>query len=173
MTLCHRAFVFDYTAFGNELAPILDAAAESNQAEHLMRWVDRERTMLTLPWEDSELAEGWRGGLVSQSVREVAAIALTKYYDVGVDHGVGTRWNRVKSRLPESYTEWLLGMPLRLSEDADEEVLGYLLSPDRTEEARNAFGPYDDPHLREYRIGLDEAHKLGCGIYATLARLEG
>jgi hypothetical protein len=167
--MSHKAYVFDYGSFQNELAPLLLTALKTERVDALIAFVQAERQHLTLPWEPSPLAEEWQSGLVTHSVQEIADIALTKYYDVGEDYGVGEHWHSLQDRLPPHSRKWLLGEPFGTPNAwLDPGAMGsYFQSPEYTKDARRFLAAYDDPHVRVFQSGLDKACNHGRGVYVT------
>lgn len=93
MSIEHKAWLLDYQAFREELAPILFHALESDEVERLKEFVDQHYASLTDPWTWEQLPENWeevmrqRGSQLN--VLTLGDIALTKYRDVTDNIGLG------------------------------------------------------------------------------------
>ncbi len=169
MTMSHKAYVFDYRAFQAELAPLLLTSLQLDRDQELIDFVHANWRRHTLPWDASPLVEEWQDGLGNRGVQLVADIALTRYYDAGLDFGVAEHRHALQDRLPPFSRKWLLGEafgpPDRLF---DPGAMGsYLQSPEYTRDARRSLAPYREPHMRGYQAGLDEACRRSRGVYVT------
>lgn len=89
----HKAFLFDYDAFASELAPVLQAALQSDDCEDLVAFVDTHLPHLRHPNEYHTLGEDWRNDLSEVDVQAIGDLALTKYYDPRQDFGLGEAWD--------------------------------------------------------------------------------
>ena len=112
VSMSHRAFAFDWNAFSMELRPILEEALESDNPTGLIRFVDANLGQCSDPSEGELLSPEWKDHLSHASVQEIGDFALTKYYDVKGDSGLGTAWLELDDQLGVSAREALLGISL-------------------------------------------------------------
>jgi hypothetical protein len=91
MSIIHKAYLFAYNAFKEELASLLYKALGDNDLEQLHQFIQQYRYELTNLYTWEPLAEDWVEHLGdSQDVQWYADIALTKYYDlVAGEMGLG------------------------------------------------------------------------------------
>src|SRR4051794_23851626 len=101
MSMEHKAFVFDWTAFALELlTPIVQALSEDD-IRPLKAFVEAHRTELTDPYEGEPLPEEWRSLLETGDTQELADFALTRYYRPTDDHGIGSAWSEISDELTQ------------------------------------------------------------------------
>lgn len=114
MTMLHRAFAFDHSAFERELKPLLLRALESNDGAELASWIEAHKASLTDPYEGEPLTDSWRDALEHGDVQELGDVALTKFYDGDLDLGLDADWEDIGELLEQSGapTTSLLGTPL-------------------------------------------------------------
>src|SRR4051812_47274759 len=108
MSMSHKAFAFDWDEFDGGLVPILAAALDAQDGTELAAFIERERDHLTDPYEGDPLPTDWRALLEVGDVQELADFALTRYYRVREERGIGPAWIGVGQSLPECQTRALL-----------------------------------------------------------------
>ena len=89
MSISHKAWLFDYNAFADELAGTLDLALVSGSGEVLERFIARNLASLANPETEEALEPDWRDGVDLDDVQALADIALTRYYDLTDEQGFG------------------------------------------------------------------------------------
>jgi len=112
VSIIHRAFVFDVDSFISELSPMLTHALTNNNVEELRRFIATHARILKDPYEGESLIENWEDGLEVRDAHQYGDIALTKYYDLAADIGLGSKWLDLDRLLPENDRPVLLGRTL-------------------------------------------------------------
>lgn len=102
MILAHRAFAFDYTAFHDQLRPLLLKALEANDDSELRSFINANLSQLTDPYEGEPLEKGWQALLENDDVQELGDFALTKYYDSDLDIGLDIDWEAIGELLEKA-----------------------------------------------------------------------
>jgi hypothetical protein len=92
MSIDHKAYLFQYDAFQEELADLLHRALQTGEVGRLHEFLNRHRTSLTDQATQEPLAEDWEEEYGQQpDVQQYADLALTRYYEVsdnlGLSHG--------------------------------------------------------------------------------------
>ena len=119
----HKAFVFDFVSFENELRSLLERALETGSVVELSRFIETNREALTDPNEGEPLDEQWKELIEVADPHQYGDFALTKYYRSRDDIGLSYAWESVREKLLE-----------RLGNDAP--LLGITVGP-----VDNAFDP--------------------------------
>src|SRR6516225_7117727 len=109
--MSHKAFAFNWTAFDVDLAPILLAALEADDGSELAQFIDQHRDRLTNPYNGDPLPPDWRSAMEAGDVQELADFALTRYYCVRDDHGIGPAWLGLSGSLSADQSGAMLGAP--------------------------------------------------------------
>ncbi len=102
MTMTHRAYAFAYSAFREELAPVLERALTTNDGAELSAFIDAQLDALCDPYEGEPLARDWRELLDSGDVQELGDFALTKYYDGDLDMGLDEDYRAISDELKKA-----------------------------------------------------------------------
>lgn len=100
----HKAFVFDYQPFEQELLPMLEDALISNDCTELIRFIRLNLDNLSDPYEGEQLTKDWESLIVVADAHQYGDFALTKYYDPKLDTGLGAGWNSVQELIPPGQT---------------------------------------------------------------------
>lgn len=83
MSIDHKAYLFQYDEFHQELADLLHRALESGEVEPLREFINFHRPALTDPWMEGPLEEDWEDEhRQNLDIQLYADVALTKYYDL-------------------------------------------------------------------------------------------
>ena len=128
----HKAYVFNYKSFENELMPILANCLKNGDIELLRSFIAAHKDSVTDPYEGEELPSNWEDALENRDVHEYGDYALTRYYDPSEDIGLGERWLQLDDRLQTL----ALGTPLGEAILFDPGRMGsYFQSPDQIAEA--------------------------------------
>ncbi|WP_445627159.1 hypothetical protein [Nostoc sp. DSM 114167] len=88
----HKAFVFDYDAFIQELAEILENALVINQRNELITFIENNFSYLKNPDEGEPLDYSWKEMLDTEDISQYGDFAITKYYNPQCDIGLGYDW---------------------------------------------------------------------------------
>ncbi|MDB5341556.1 MAG: hypothetical protein JWN70_7175 [Planctomycetaceae bacterium] len=111
MSMSHKAYAFDWLCFDVELAPLLRCALSTNDRAPLVEFIHRERLNLTDPYEGQPLSIDWESTLEKGDVQELGDLAITRYYNVVEDYGLGDSWIALSDALPGEDANALLGTP--------------------------------------------------------------
>lgn len=165
MTLHHKAYLFDFPAFENELLPLLTRAIEADNASRLRAFVEESRDSLSSPYDGTPLTPDWEHLLEAGDVQELADFALTKFYSVNADRGVGETWIDLSESLSESPQRALLGRAL---DGFDPGRQGsYFQHPADVAGSIAALSGCSHPALSSYVSLLQSANERGLGVYIT------
>lgn len=120
MAMEHKAFIFDYALFEQELLPTIKRAIESGKKNELIDFIRKNVEKLKDPYEGDQLSEDWENMIENGDIDEYADFCLTKYYDPTQDIGLGNDWI-VAQELFETYVPGsgniLLGMPIHVGDE--------------------------------------------------------
>ncbi|MEW5858931.1 MAG: hypothetical protein AB1861_16355 [Cyanobacteriota bacterium] len=92
MSMEHKAFVFDYDAFVDELGNILENALLTNNHERLASFIKQNLNFLKDPYEGEALSTSWETMVEPKDPHQYGDFALTKFYDPQDDIGLGAMW---------------------------------------------------------------------------------
>jgi hypothetical protein len=164
----HKAFSFDWIAFGRHLRPILYTALESDSTAGLIGFIDHHRASLTDPFEGEPLPEGWRSLLENGDVHEYGDFALTGYYSPQVDFGIGHAWLRLSHEV--SNTGALLGTPFGPESNRfDPGRMGsYFQTPEDVADSLNALASQHYPEFATFVDLLERCGVENLGVYVTI-----
>jgi hypothetical protein len=87
MSMCHKAFVFEWPAFERRLAPILFSSLSTNDRSALLQFIRANRTACKDPYEGEPLGPNWEEQLTTTGVQEAGDFALTCFYNPADDFG--------------------------------------------------------------------------------------
>lgn len=122
MSIVHKAYLFEYSAFEAEFASLLYTSLEQNKVELLEQFIQQHCVELTDldTWEP--LGEDWQDhSEADQDIQWYADIALTKYYDLAMGNlGLSYSWDALGA--------YLESLPQILTE-ADTLICGRLFGP--------------------------------------------
>jgi hypothetical protein len=173
MTMEHKAYVFDYAAFERELRPILEQALTTSDCRGLVAFIEANHDELTDPYEGEPLGDGWLDLVETADAHQYGDFALTKYYDVLEDCGLGGNWTEAQDAAPVTTAgnSPLLGHTVGPAETPfDPGKQGsYFQGPSELAESkdivvRGARAPWRGAVVAM----LDEALAAGKGLYVTL-----
>lgn len=135
MSIEHKAFIFDYNAFVDELADILKDALINNENEKLINFIEDNLLNLKHPDEGDPLDCDWQKTIEIEDASQYGDLAITKYYNPNWNIGIGYNWQELDdaifSKLDLNISP-LLGIRLGTTEKYfDPGKLGsYFQSPD-------------------------------------------
>jgi hypothetical protein len=111
--MVHKAYVFDFEPFEQELMPLLEQAVAGGGVEPLLPFLDQHRSELqwtrTIP-----LPQDLHAWCRQAGPQEVGGLALTAYYDVKENIGIGADWWSAQDTLarlgedPDILCGWVL-----------------------------------------------------------------
>jgi len=110
-----KAYTFAYKPFSTELEPILEAALASGNCQELIDFIQRQRSSLTDPYEGEPLGEDWEQLMEFKDAHQYGDFALTRYYSVTHDIGLGPSWAKIEAELTAAGmkgAELVLGFPV-------------------------------------------------------------
>ena len=113
MSMEHKAFVFDYRAFVDELSHILENSLLSNNSDNLINFIQQNLNFLQDPYEGEPLDNDWQSLLEITDIQQCGDFALTKYYDPQTDIGIGEKWQEIQTIFYQEYGQdsMILGRP--------------------------------------------------------------
>src|SRR5262245_55922903 len=93
MSIEHKAYLFRFDEFQEELAGLLHRSLRTGEIGPLRGFINRHRASLTDQATEEPLAEDWEEEYARESdVQQYADLALTRYYDLtdnlGLSHGL-------------------------------------------------------------------------------------
>jgi len=114
MGMRHHAYLLDDAGFEAALRPVLLRALSDGGTGELVAFIRQHRAELTDPYEGQPLGEDWEAQVEVRDSHQYGDFALTRYYRVAEDRGVGEQWRFVAEVLQHVVgTEvMLLGTPL-------------------------------------------------------------
>ncbi|MDY3556992.1 hypothetical protein R5W24_006175 [Gemmata sp. JC717] len=169
MSMSHKAFAFDWNAFDGDLAPILLDALDADDGAELAEFIDQERERLTDPYNGDPLPADWRGLLEGGDVQELADFALTRYYRVREEHGIGPAWIGLSEALTDDQLRLLLGAPFGAGRQLlDPGRLGaYFQSPEMVRASLTALAGVTAEEVRSFQELLAACTAGQLGVYVT------
>lgn len=169
MSMCRKAYAFDYTAFARELAPALFESLATGSTERLVAFVDDNLVALTCPWDASPLPNDWRAVVREEDVQEIGDYCLTKYYDTDDDGGLQESWIEIYDKLPAEAKPCALGKPFGPPENLFDPGRGgsYFQNSADVLLSRDSLSRVDVAGLEPYLALLERATQSRRGLYAT------
>lgn len=169
MSISHKAFAFDWNGFDATLRPVLEDALRAEETVGLVQWIEVHRGGLTDPYEGEALGEDWRSSLQAGDVQEFGDFALTKFYRVHDDFGLGSAWLHVTDVINESAGLALLGRSVGPPESPfNPGRLGsYFQRPDDVPRSWRALGEVELPSVATMVALLQRCSSVGLGVYIT------
>jgi hypothetical protein len=169
MSMCHKAYAFDWDRFEAEFHDLLECALATNDLKAIIAFIDENRDQCRDPYEGNPLPADWRGLLETDGIQELADFALTKYYDPSDDWGIHERWMDMDNDLPEDARAALLGLAIGPPERRfDPGAMGaYFQTSSMVRSSASALAHHDRGELRNYLSLLRRSEETGGGIYVT------
>lgn len=184
MSMQHKAFLFDIGSFESELAPVLMNALLHHDPAALVAFIEAHRDVVVDPYEGEPLENDWLVSLQRQRandattlgdeacrlmlIQDVADHALTKYYNVKDDEGLGN-WLNLSERLSEPQRAALLGIPFGPAANPfDPGRMGsYFQDWLTVQQSQSALRDCLLPELRSFLALLAKATAEHKGVYVT------
>ena len=113
MSMEHKAFDFDWESFQTEFFPIICSALASGDKSPLLNFIELNHKEITDPYEGEALDEEWQTDIAVLPIQEVADFALTKYYSVVDEFGIGESWIELSDKLNQREVDALLGSSIQ------------------------------------------------------------
>ncbi len=182
MSYFHKAHAFSWSHFEAELAPILAQSLVADDRAPLLAFVAANESRCRDLTYGEPLVKGWRDALTAGDVQEAADIAITAYYDLNDDFGLGDAWSELERSVPPTVRAALLGAPFGpASRPFDPGLMGsYFQSELEARRSLSVLQRYCNPvlaalafrrsgpdELREFSHGFRRAVHSGLGIYVT------
>ena len=169
MSMSHRAYLFDWRSFRDELAPLLEASLADHDVARLIAFANAHLSSLSDPYEGDPVTDDWMPCLENGDEQEIADYLLTKYYDPSADLGLGHAWLQLESSLPEEARAALLGRPFGPEQNLfDPGRMGaYFQDEEMTRTSLTLLRSQNHQALDAYIAFLEHAVFLGKGLYVT------
>jgi hypothetical protein len=165
MSFDHKAFVFDYEAFANQLSGILKDALANSDIGALKGFIEDNKEFLKDPYEGEPLDDSWETMIETPDAHQYGDFALTKFYNPSDDIGLGDDWERLEQLLEAETGKgaMVLGTPFGPpGETFDPGKMGAYF---QTEDEAQA-------HLQMLKNLLKEKPKLSDSLSAFIKMLE-
>jgi hypothetical protein len=165
----HKGYAFDWRSFENELRPILIEGLETGGVQELLDFIENNRGQLTDPYAGITLKENWQLTLSNRDAHEYGDYALTKYYNVREEMGVGPVWIEISDRLPAEANMALLGKTLGPKHNFfDPGRMGsYFQQPEQVNTALDVLTRFDLPEIANFCHLLSKCVENNLGVYVT------
>jgi hypothetical protein len=165
----HKCFSFDWDRFESELKQILEDALHTGSVEHLISFITKNLPELTDPYDGYSLKDNWQKMLINRDVLEYGDYALTKYYDVQDDHGLGYTWTDLSDQLPPDAARALLGFPISSGNSIfDPGRMGsYFQTPVEIQQSITVLSKVNYEAVNNFRSILQECNQKNLGVYIT------
>ncbi|MGF1581195.1 MAG: hypothetical protein ACFCD0_17660 [Gemmataceae bacterium] len=98
MSISHKAYFFDYSAFERELSQILYSALQDNDFSQLVGFINNDSSRFTDPADEQPLSSNWAEER-ELNVQWCADIALSAYYDWTDSRGLNYGFDALDSYL--------------------------------------------------------------------------
>lgn len=169
MSMEHKGYAFDWQKFKAELLPVLIEALETGEIQDLLQFIEKNRDQLTDPYDGMPLNSNWQSMLFSPNAHVYGDYALTKYYDVSEQTGVGYAWIEISDRLPKEAARALLGEALGPKHNLfDPGKMGsYFQQPEQVRISLKVLEKLNVPEIDEFRRLLSRCATEDKGVYVT------
>ena len=114
MSMEHKAFLFDFSSFNNELRSLLESALSTGDCAQLIDFINTNMDSIKDPYEGETLDSNWETMLEFRDAHQYGDFALTKYYEPSEDIGLGLEWESIQACLLNGLGsgEAVLGKPV-------------------------------------------------------------
>ena len=92
MSMEHKSFLFNTSAFTKELSEIILTAGETDNEKLLISFINQNLNDLKSPYSGEELTVEWIEELETEDIQELADFAMTKYYNPDEELGLSYSW---------------------------------------------------------------------------------
>lgn len=167
----HKAFVFKYREFEEELLPLLQAALAAHEPRLLREFIEAERSSFSDPYEGEGLGDDWPEFIETPDVHQYGDFALTKYYKPADDIGLGRAWEDIQELLQTKLgaSDAVLGRALVGGEETfDPGKMGsYFQTADDVRHHLRQVERIGDSRLEPLAAILRKAYCEQAGLYVT------
>jgi hypothetical protein len=158
----HKAFDFYWNLFEKELLPILQIALNRKDSELLINFIKLNLEYISDPYEGAPLVDDWHDELTLLPIQDIADYALTKYYSVENQLGLGDSWIDISDNLSKKEVDALLGHAF---DNFDPGCYGsYFQSIDELKRNSALLSKVKNPIIESY---IDDLSKVSKGLYVT------
>ena len=158
----HKAYKFRWNEFKSELYPIMISSLENDCEIKLNEFISSNLSFLSNPYDEEPLDEEWKQQLETHTVQELADFALTKYYDISDNFGLGSDWLEIADNCSSIENSALLGNAI---DKFDPGCYGsYFQNPSEIEQSAVILEGSIDESVRSYAGML---RKIRSGLYVT------
>jgi hypothetical protein len=112
MSMEHKAYMFDWKLFEVELLPILLYALKANKKDELIQFIKNNQQQLSDPNCEEQLRLDWQLSR-NLNIEELGDIAITKYYSIAINYGLGMSWIDILDTIPKEAKNALLGETIK------------------------------------------------------------
>ena len=95
----HKAFLFDYGLFAQELKVILEDALQSGDVYALTSFINANLSDFRDPYEGDPLEADWEAMIATRDPHQFGDFAITKYYRPDKDIGLGKSWETLQNMI--------------------------------------------------------------------------
>jgi hypothetical protein len=169
MSLSHKAYAFDWSAFDVGLRAAVEQALTHRSPRDLLLLVESDPASYKDPYQGEPLEENWQANLENRDEHELADYAITRYYDPASDFGLGTEWRELSVSLSERGRSALLGRsigPVDNSFDPGRQG-SYFQTPAECHDTLRILRLEQTALPEGYLDGLSRAAEAGLGLYQT------
>lgn len=92
MSMEHKSFLFNTSAFTKELSEIILTAGDTENETLLISFINENLDNLKSPYSGEKLTKEWHEELETEDIQELADFALTKYYNPDQELGLSFVW---------------------------------------------------------------------------------
>jgi hypothetical protein len=92
MSMEHKSFLFNTSAFTKELSEIILTAGETDNEKLVISFINQNLNDLKSPYSGEELTSEWIEELETEDIQELADFAMTKYYNPDEELGLSYSW---------------------------------------------------------------------------------
>ena len=158
----HKAFDFDWGSFEAELLPILLPALKAEDTAKMLSFIESNLNCISDPYEGERLAVNWKDELVSLPIQDIADYALTKYYSVTEEFGLGDSWIQISDELYQNEVDALLGNSFGVF---DPGCYGsYFQSLEHLKQSIDILSKNENAAVKSY---IKDLSKVSKGLYVT------
>jgi hypothetical protein len=178
MAMEHRAFIFDFESFTEELSRILETALETGEVDALIDFIQVNLDSLKDPYEGEPLDSSWQTMMEYKDAHQYGDFALTKFYDPQSNIGLGYEWEAIQNLLNSQLNgggNMVLGRAFGPTNNYFDpgKIGSYFQTPDQVEDNLQKLNelvkqkPQMSSQLSQLMKMLNTAAKAGKGLYIT------
>lgn len=158
----HKAFHFEWGLFEKEFLPFLSPALKTENPNKIIDFIESSLNHISDPYNGNPLTHNWKDELASLSIQHIADYALTKYYSVNDDFGLGDSWVKLSDSLLQVELDAFLGNSLK---GFDPGCYGsYFQSPEQIKISIDILSKSENRTVKSY---VESLSKVSNGLYVT------